>query len=257
MCLSCRCSRKSRLVECDGESFVDRWKDEITDAQDEIDDDVTYSDGRWLFDTGWCEGPRGEHPADKPTHGLARTPGIVRIYSSLAAANAAGALVWRSLQVNHGFVGVAPDSDSELSEAAAAAAAAKVSGRSARGMTTGIYSRRDFVFEYDDEYEDEDQQDSGADDPDFDPAFDQEEQEGTGRNLKRRLRKRSRAVASSGGGSSSSRDRYCKVRADGRCSWSRARRFYVDPWWSGPGYEPLHNIVSSKLDVEVVRAQVE
>lgn len=87
----------------------DRYNDEEDDAEDEIRDSVTHRDGSWVFDMGygWCPGSAiDRHPVEKPTPGLTRSPGVVRVFSSLAAANAAATLVWQSLQVNHGFDGV-------------------------------------------------------------------------------------------------------------------------------------------------------
>jgi hypothetical protein len=109
------------------------YDDEEDEAQQEIDDCVTYRDGSWVFDMGWCPGSGiDQHPADKPTPGLNRSPGTVRVYSSLAAANAAAAVVWQSLQVNHGFDGVVPEPKA---------------GFKAKGKGLGGRYQREYVFE--------------------------------------------------------------------------------------------------------------
>ncbi|WIA34720.1 hypothetical protein OEZ86_013031 [Tetradesmus obliquus] len=136
------CSRDTKLVEYDDDTYTDRYGEEADEAEREVDDCVEYRDGSWVFDMGygWCPGSATDrHPVDKPTPGLTRSPGVVRVFSSLAAANAAAALVWQSLQVNHGFDGVVPDAGD---------------GPQASKGRGGMYQRQ-FVFEYDDGYEDE------------------------------------------------------------------------------------------------------
>jgi hypothetical protein len=179
----------------------------------------------WLFDMGWDPADHNfsdKHPADKTTAGLIRSAGAVRVYSSLAAANEAAALVWDSLQVNHGFKKVA------------------------LGVISSGSSEYEDEGEEDEEEEEEECESAGhvpnvhnraqAAQPE-----DCQQQEDLGGLI--------------GGGSSSSAE-FCTVRSDGRCSWSRTRQYYVDPWCD-KGSEPLHNLVSSTCTVEVVKAQLE
>jgi hypothetical protein len=89
-----RCSRGSRILEYDEESFVDAHDPE--EYSRVIDDDATAGDGVWVFDMG----TRQQHGAQHQTPGLQRNTGILRVFSSKEAANAQAALVWRSLQAN-------------------------------------------------------------------------------------------------------------------------------------------------------------
>jgi hypothetical protein len=235
-----RCTRKSSLVEYDDDSFIDRWKDEITDAEEEINDSITYRDGVWLFDMGWDPAEEcnfsEKHPADKPIARLSRSAGTVRAYSSLAAANAAAALVWQSLQVNHRldkvFLGVISSSSEDESE--------------------------DENEEYEEEEDQPDHEDPGYDpryDPEFHPAGHTAAQP-EGRQQQQQQQASPHGMNCSNDSSSS--NEFCTVRSDGRCSWSRTRQYYVDPWHSeGSDSESLHNVVSSTCTVEVVKAQLE
>jgi hypothetical protein len=243
-----RCSRKSKLVKHDQDSFIDLWNDEITNAEEGINDSVTWRDGMWLFDMGWDPAERNfseKHPADTPTAGLDcsyYSAGTVRVYSNLAAANAAAALVWESLQVNHGFDGLAPDV-----------------------LTTS--SSSEYEDESEDDSEDQDEEDEEEEDqpefgdPDVDPRFDLE-REPVEHNAAQPERPQQQEQGDLGGlkrsnSSGSSSAEFCTVRSDGRCSWSRTRQYYADPWCD-KGSEPrLHNRVSSTCTVEVMKAQLE
>jgi hypothetical protein len=207
-----KCSRKSKVLEYDDESFTDCYGPEIDDHAEEIDRAAAGGDGDWLYDMGnqWQHGTKHE------TVGLLRNAGSLRVFKSKEEANGQAALVWLSLQANHPFPEAPPEEEEEEEEdkptrgkrKSSSSSSSRGKGRSAAASSSS--SSRDG---------------------------------------------KSRSSSAKGNGKKAAAvdpDSFTSMTADGRASWKREQRFYVDPWLD----DELKNLCTSTLTVEVVEAQL-
>jgi hypothetical protein len=220
-----KCSRISKVVKYDQESFADCWGDEIADHKADTDGDAAAGDGTWLYDMG----DRWQHGTKHETAGLLRSAGTMRVFRSKEEANRQAALVWVSLQAS------CPDPEAP-----------------AEGEESSDDS--------DDDSEGSESDEEAAQEKRSTRVKSRSSSKGSGRAVASSKGKgsSSRGTAGSSGAKAKPQaaaavdpDSFKSMTADGRACWRREQRFYSDPWGCD-----LKNVLTSTLTVEVVEAQL-
>jgi hypothetical protein len=213
-----RCSRSSKLVEFDEETFTDCWNEEVDVAGEAVEDGAVAGDGEWFYDTAkpYQRGFYWNNHANKWVMrrggSCCRPPesSSLLVFCTVEKANAQAELVFAEMQRNHPFEDVAPSEPMGGRKRERAAKKAKVSTARAKGAKPGRLG--------------------GA---------------------------RAAEAPAAGGGScdlsKEDTEKYKTMMPAGRAHLKREQRYYCDPFCTGDDYR-LKNIVSSVFSVEVVPA---
>jgi hypothetical protein len=100
-----QCSRESEVVEIDEETFVDRYNEEVNEAEEEVNDAATAGDGVWLYN----------HKVSRKGSAGAYT-GQALVFKTREAANSYADTVWHECWKAHPFDRVYKDGEQSEDE---------------------------------------------------------------------------------------------------------------------------------------------